>query len=47
MISSELPELLGMCDKIYVMNQGRIAGEIGRAEFSQELVMKYATGLMS
>ncbi len=47
MISSELPELLGMCDKIYVMNQGRIAGEIGREEFSQELVMKYATGLMS
>jgi len=47
MISSELPELLGMCDKIYVMNQGRIAGEIDRAEFSQELVMKYATGLMS
>lgn len=43
MISSELPELLGMCDRIYVMSKGRIAGELSKAEFSQENVMKLAT----
>jgi inositol transport system ATP-binding protein len=45
MISSELPELLGMCDRIYVMSKGRIAGELNRPEFSQENVMKLATGV--
>ena len=39
MISSEMPELLGMCDRIYVMNEGRIAGELPRAEASQERIM--------
>jgi len=39
MISSEMPELLGMCDRIYVMNEGRIAGELSRAEASQERIM--------
>lgn len=39
MISSEMPELLGMCDRIYVMNEGRIVGELGRAEASQERIM--------
>lgn len=43
MISSELPELLGMCDRIYVMSKGRITGELNRADFSQENVMKLAT----
>jgi len=45
MVSSELPELLGMCDRIYVMCKGEIAGEIVRDEFTQEAVMKLATGL--
>ena len=36
MISSEMPELLGMCDRIYVMNEGRIVGEVLGAEASQE-----------
>ena len=45
MVSSELPELLGMCDRIYVMCQGRITGCVERNEFSQEMIMKYATGL--
>ena len=44
MVSSELPELIGMCDRIYVMNQGRITGELQQEEFSQETIMKYATG---
>ena len=39
MISSELPEILGMCDRIYVMNDGKIAGEIPREKASQEAIM--------
>jgi len=39
MISSEMPELLGMCDRIYVMNEGRIVGELSHAEASQEKIM--------
>ncbi|WP_309665869.1 multiple monosaccharide ABC transporter ATP-binding protein [Tabrizicola sp.] len=39
MISSEMPELLGMCDRIYVMSQGRMMGELTRAEASQEKIM--------
>lgn len=46
MVSSELPELIGMCDRIYVMNKGRITGELQRKDFSQETIMKYATGIM-
>lgn len=46
MVSSELPELIGMCDRIYVMNQGRITGELTREEgFHQEAIMRYATGV--
>jgi putative multiple sugar transport system ATP-binding protein len=39
MISSEMPELLGMCDRIYVMNEGRIVGELARDEADQEKIM--------
>ena len=39
MISSEMPELLGMCDRIYVMNQGGFVGELSAAEASQERIM--------
>ncbi|TMV85331.1 sugar ABC transporter ATP-binding protein [Thioclava sp. BHET1] len=39
MISSEMPELLGMCDRIYVMNKGRFLGELVREEASQERIM--------
>src|SRR5690554_2059517 len=46
MVSSELPELIGMCDRIYVMAGGSITGEIHREQFSQELIMKYATGTL-
>ena len=44
MVSSELPELIGMCDRIYVMGQGRINGELNREEFSAETIMALATG---
>ncbi|WP_341888219.1 multiple monosaccharide ABC transporter ATP-binding protein [Variovorax sp. YR752] len=39
MISSELPELLGMCDRIYVMNEGRFVAEFTAVEASQERIM--------
>ena len=39
MISSEMPELLGMCDRIYVMNEGRIVGEMPAEEATQESIM--------
>jgi putative multiple sugar transport system ATP-binding protein len=40
MISSEMPELLGMCDRIYVMNEGRFVGELTAEEASQESIMR-------
>ena len=46
MVSSELPELLGMCDRIYVLSQGRITGELKREEFNAEKIMAYAIGTM-
>lgn len=39
MISSEMPELLGMCDRIYVMNEGALVAELDAAEASQEKIM--------
>ena len=44
MISSELPEILGMSDRIYVMHEGRITGELNRAEATQEKILFYAAG---
>ena len=41
MISSELPEILGMSDRIYVMNEGRIVGELDAEEATQELIMSH------
>ena len=44
MISSELPEVLGMSDRIIVMHEGRITGILLNQELTQEIVMTYATG---
>jgi len=44
MISSELPELIGMCDRIYVMREGKIAGCCERSEFTQEKILSIALG---
>ncbi len=44
MISSELPEVLGMCDRILVMHEGKLSGELSRAEATQEAIMRLATG---
>ena len=43
MISSDLPELLGMCDRIAVMCEGRISGILERSEFTQEKILALAT----
>jgi ABC-type sugar transport system ATPase subunit len=42
LISSEMPELIGMCDRIYIMKNGTIAGEVDRAEATQEKILKVA-----
>ncbi len=39
MISSEMPELLGMCDRIYVMNEGEFVGELNAQDATQERIM--------
>ncbi|WP_189823893.1 multiple monosaccharide ABC transporter ATP-binding protein [Streptomyces finlayi] len=46
-ISSELPELLGMCDRIYTMAEGRLTGEVARADATQESLMRHMTATRS
>ena len=43
MISSELPEVLGMSDRIYVMADGKFVGELSQEEATQEKIMQLAT----
>lgn len=40
-ISSELPELIGLCDRIYTLNEGRLTGEVAREDAEQETLMRY------
>ena len=42
MVSSEMPELLGVCDRIVVMSGGRVAGEVDAANTTQEEIMTLA-----
>jgi inositol transport system ATP-binding protein len=44
MISSELPEFIGMCDRAYTMFEGRITGELAREEMTQENIVMLSTG---
>jgi ribose transport system ATP-binding protein len=44
MISSDMPELIAMCDRVYVMRQGRIVGEIHREHLSEENILTYSIG---
>jgi ABC-type sugar transport system ATPase subunit len=44
MVSSELPEIISICDRVYVLHSGQIAGELQRRDFSQAKIMQYATG---
>ena len=41
MISSEMPELIGMCDRIYIMNEGELKGELEAKEATQEKIMSF------
>jgi ABC-type sugar transport system ATPase subunit len=47
MVSSEMPEILAMSDRILVMHEGRITGILGRAEATQEKIMALASGLVT
>jgi ABC-type sugar transport system ATPase subunit len=44
LISSDLPEVLRMSDRILVMHEGRLVAEVPAEHASQELIMEYATG---
>jgi ABC-type sugar transport system ATPase subunit len=45
MISSDLPELIGMCDRILVIHHGRLSGEVQRPEFGEERIMALSAGI--
>lgn len=45
MISSEMEELLGMSDRIIVLHEGRVSGELQREEFNQDKVLELASGI--
>lgn len=44
MVSSELPEVIGMADRVHVMHEGRLTAEIAKEEMTQERIMHFATG---
>jgi ribose transport system ATP-binding protein len=44
LISSEMEELMGMADRILVLAEGRLAGELEKKDFKQELIMAFASG---
>ena len=44
MVSSELPEVIGMCDRVIVLHAGKVAGEVCRQDLTQEKVMSLASG---
>jgi ribose transport system ATP-binding protein len=44
MVSSEMPEILGMSDRILVIHEGKVTADISRAEADQEIIMTAATG---
>ena len=43
-VSSDLEEIMGICDRILVMHEGVISGEVEKAEFSQSKITEYAVG---
>lgn len=46
-ISSELPEVIGMCDRVLVMHQGRIVGEVSGEEINEEKIIRMASGIVA
>lgn len=47
LISSEMPEVMNMSDRVVIMHESKISGELNHNEFSQELILKYAMGVKS
>ena len=47
LISSELPEIIGLCDRAIIMQNGKINGQIEKKDFSEELILKYASGYVN
>ena len=45
LISSELSEIIGICDRVVVMYKGRVVGDLERNEFSEEKILAYAMGI--
>ena len=45
MVSSEIPEMLGMSDRVIVMREGRIAAELSGAEMTPETLVRHAAGI--
>jgi ABC-type sugar transport system ATPase subunit len=45
LISSDLPEIIGMCDRVYVMRAGRVVGELDQTQLTEEAVISLATGI--
>lgn len=45
LISSEMPEVMNMSDRMMIMNEGRITGELSHEDYEQELILKYAMGV--
>jgi ribose transport system ATP-binding protein len=43
-VSSDLEEVIGMSDRVLVMHEGRLSGELARAELGEEAIMRLATG---
>jgi ribose transport system ATP-binding protein len=44
LVSSEIEEILGLCDRVLVMHQGELAGELDRSQMSEETILRLATG---
>jgi ABC-type sugar transport system ATPase subunit len=47
MISSEMLEILGMCDRIVVLHEGRLMGELDREDATQEKILQFASGAVN
>ena len=47
MVSSELPEIINMCDNVCIIRGGKLAGNLSKEELGQEEIMKYAAGGVS
>ena len=45
MISSEMTEIIGMCDRTLIMRQGKVVGELNKSELGEEKLIRYSMGV--